>query len=161
MLENHWQNIIGFHTRNIPHRGHEHIQKLSLEISSSDAILISPVTGMKKSGDFSTDAIIACYELLIEKGFYKPNDVLLSIFNTYSRYSGPREAVFTAICRKNFGCNYFIVGRDLTGVSDYYNPDESQKIFDSLDLGIKILFFKQASITIGIKRLVSCLGPYA
>jgi len=142
---NGWHNVIGFHTRNIPHKGHEYIQKISLEISSSDAILISPVTGSKKSGDFSSEVIIACYEKLIESGIYNPNKVLLSTFNTYSRYSGPREAVFTAICRKNFGCNYFIVGRDHTGVGNYYDPNESQKIFDSLDLGIKVLFFNQAS----------------
>ena len=117
---NGWHNVVGFHTRNVPHRGHEYIQKYSMEISSSDAILISPVTGIKKFGDFTSEAIILCYEFLIENGYYEPNGVLLSGFNAYSRYSGPREAVFTAICRKNFGCNSFIVGRDHTGVDKYY-----------------------------------------
>ena len=143
--QNGWQNIIGFHTRNIPHKGHEYIQKLALEMSSSDAILISPVTGLKKEGDFTAEIIIKCYEILIRQGCYSPSGVLLSSFNTFSRYSGPREAVFTAICRKNFGCNYFIVGRDHTGVGKYYNANVSQKIFNNIDLGMTILFFDKAS----------------
>jgi len=143
--QNGWQNIIGFHTRNLPHKGHEYIQKLALEKSSSDAILISPVTGIKKKGDLSAEIIIKCYEILIREGFYSPSGVLLSSFNTFSRYSGPREAVFTAICRKNFGCNYFIVGRDHTGVGNYYNSNASQIIFDSIDLDMNILFFDKAS----------------
>ena len=143
--QNGWHNIIGFHTRNIPHKGHEYIQKLALENSSSDAILISPVTGLKKKGDFTAEIIIKCYEILIRQGCYSPSGVLLSSFNTFSRYSGPREAVFTAICRKNFGCNYFIVGRDHTGVGKYYNANVSQKIFNNIDLGMTILFFDKAS----------------
>jgi len=136
-----WYNIIGFHTRNVPHRAHEYIQKKALEQINADAIFISPVTGIKKKGDFNTDIIIRCYEELIRKKVYGDYDVLLGAFNTYSRYSGPREAVFSAICRKNFGCNYFIVGRDHTGVGNYYKSNASQNIFESLDLGIKILSF--------------------
>ena len=139
--QNGWQNIIGFHTRNIPHKGHEYIQKLALEMSSSDAILISPVTGLKKEGDFTAEIIIKCYEILIRQGCYSPSGVLLSSFNTFSRYSGPREAVFTAICRKNFGCSHFIVGRDHTGVGNYYKSNASQNIFESLDFGINILSY--------------------
>ena len=89
---------------------------------------------------FQTDIIIECYKTLISNAVYKPNKVLLSSFNTYSRYAGPREAVFTAICRKNFGCNYFIVGRDHTGVGTYYDSDASIKIFDNIDLGIVFSF---------------------
>jgi len=140
---NSWHNIIGFHTRNVIHSGHEYIQKKALEITNADAIFISPVTGVKKKNDFTADLIHNCYEKFIQNGGYKPYSALLSSFNTYSRYSGPREAVFTAICRKNFGCNYFIVGRDHTGVNNYYSSDASQKIFDSLNVGIKILAFDQ------------------
>ncbi|MBT6937934.1 MAG: sulfate adenylyltransferase [Candidatus Marinimicrobia bacterium] len=140
-----WTNIIGYHTRNVPHRGHEFIQRKALEETGSDGILISPVTGIKKKGDFSALAIIRCFEKLIEDGFYDPFGVLISSFNTYSRYSGPKEAVFTAICRKNYGCSHFIVGRDHTGVGNYYANDASQKIFDELDIGMKILKFGKAS----------------
>ena len=142
---NGWYNIVGFHTRNIPHTGHEHIQIKALELSNADAILISPVTGIKKAGDFSSDVIIDCYHKLIKKGIYKPKGSLLSGFNTYSRYAGPREAIFTAICRKNFGCNHFIIGRDHTGVGGFYPPNASQKIFDRIDLGMEILLFETAS----------------
>ena len=142
---NGWYNIVGFHTRNIPHTGHEHIQIKALEISNADAILLSPVTGIKKTGDFSSDVIIACYQKLITKEIYKPKGALLSGFNTYSRYAGPREAIFTAICRKNFGCNSFIIGRDHTGVGDFYLPNASQKIFDRIDLDMNILLFETVS----------------
>lgn len=142
---NGWYNIVGFHTRNIPHTGHEYIQIKALELSNADAILLSPVTGIKKSGDFSSDVIINCYQKLIKKGVYQPKGALLSGFNTYSRYAGPREAIFTAICRKNFGCNSFIIGRDHTGVGGYYKQNASQKIFDRLDLGMEVISFETAS----------------
>ena len=142
---NGWYNIIGFHTRNIPHTGHEYIQLKALELSNADAILLSPVTGIKKPGDFSSEVIIKCYQKLIKQGVYDPKGALLSGFNSYSRYAGPREAIFTAICRKNFGCNNFIIGRDHTGVGSFYQPNASQKIFDKIDLGMEILFFETAS----------------
>jgi pyruvate kinase len=138
---NNWIDIIGYHTRNIPHKGHEYIQKKSLEETNADGIFISPVTGIKKRNDFTSEVIISCYENLIQSGFYDSAGVLLGSFNTYSRYSGPREAVFTAICRKNFGCNHFIVGRDHTGCGDYYPSDAAQNIFKELDIGMKILTF--------------------
>lgn len=140
-----WSNIIGYHTRNVPHRGHEYIQRKALEETHADGIFISPVTGIKKKGDFTAAAIIHCFEKLIEEGFYDPFGAIIGSFNTYSRYSGPKEAVFTAICRKNYGCNHFIVGRDHTGVGKYYANDASQKIFDELDIGMKILKFEKAS----------------
>tara|TARA_Y100001970_G_scaffold15871_1_gene17874 strand:+ start:58646 stop:60880 length:2235 start_codon:yes stop_codon:yes gene_type:complete len=142
---NGWNNVVGFHTRNIPHGGHEYIQQKALELSNADAILLSPVTGKKKPGDFKTDIIVECYKKLISDDVYLPNSALLSAFNTYSRYAGPREAVFTAICRKNFGCNFFIVGRDHTGVGSYYRSDASINIFKDIDLGIEILPFDTAS----------------
>ena len=145
MYHNGWYNLVGFHTRNIPHSGHEHIQLKALELSNADAILLSPVIGMKKKGDFTSDIIIKCYEKLIKKGFYNPKGALLNGFNTYSRYAGPREAIFTAICRKNFGCNSFIIGRDHTGVGTFYSSNASQKIFDKINLDMNILFFESVS----------------
>jgi ATP sulfurylase len=129
----------------VPHRGHEYIQRKALEETQADGIFLSPVTGIKKKGDFTAVAIIHCFEKLIMEGFYDPFGALIGSFNTYSRYSGPKEAVFTAICRKNYGCNYFIVGRDHTGVGNYYASDASQTIFDELDVGMKILKFDKVS----------------
>tara|TARA_A100000164_G_scaffold357697_1_gene368586 strand:- start:461 stop:1840 length:1380 start_codon:yes stop_codon:yes gene_type:complete len=142
---NGWHNVVGFHTRNVPHLGHEYIQINALRKINADAIFISPVVGEKKLGDFLADPIIKCYELLIKEGAYNPYGAIIGSFNTHSRYSGPREAIFTAICRQNFGCNYFIVGRDHTGVGNYYDPNASIKLFDKLDLGIRILAFDPVS----------------
>jgi len=137
--------VVGFHTRNVLHRGHEFIQKKALEMVNADGLLISPVIGPKKKGDFVSEAIIRSYEKIISKGLYDPFKVLLGAFSTYSRYSGPREAVFTALCRKNFGCSHFIIGRDHTGVGDYYSVNASQEIFNKIgDIGIKPVFFETA-----------------
>ncbi|MDP3991314.1 MAG: sulfate adenylyltransferase [Candidatus Colwellbacteria bacterium] len=130
-----WRTIVGFHTRNVPHRGHEFIQKEALKRVNADALFISPVVGPKKTGDFKPDAIVGAYQIMVENGVYEPYPVVVGAFQTYSRYSGPREAVFTALCRKNLGCSHFIIGRDHTGVGEFYAPDASQKIF--YDLGIK------------------------
>ncbi len=139
-----WHNIVGFHTRNIPHRAHEKIQIVAMEKANADGLFLSPVVGYKKKGDFQGWVIIKCYEELIKNGYYNPYGTLLSGFNTYSRYSGPREAVFTALCRKNFGCNYFIIGRDHTGVGNFYDSNASIDIFEEVDTGITILPFETA-----------------
>tara|TARA_B100001123_G_scaffold235199_1_gene263826 strand:+ start:1051 stop:3225 length:2175 start_codon:yes stop_codon:yes gene_type:complete len=137
-----WHDIIGFHTRNIIHRGHGFIQKKALKQTDADGIYISPVIGAKKTGDFKSKMILKAYEILISENFYKPYGVLVNPFNTYSRYSGPREAIFTALCRKNFGCNHFIIGRDHTGVGNYYDKDASIKIFNQIDIDMNILPFE-------------------
>lgn len=134
-----WSTVVGFHTRNVIHRGHEFIQMRALEQESCDGLLVHPVIGAKKPGDFKTKYIIQSYQKMMDK-FYPKNKVVLAAFNTYSRYAGPREALFTALCRKNFGCSHFVVGRDHTGVGKFYEPHASQKIFDQFpDLGIKIV----------------------
>ena len=137
--------VIGFHTRNVVHRGHEFIQMEALKKIKADALLISPVIGPKKKGDFVAQTILESYERIISKGYYEPFKVLLGAFCTYSRYSGPREAVFTALCRKNFGCSHFIIGRDHTGVGNYYDSNASQEIFNKIgNIGIKPVFFDTA-----------------
>ena len=134
--------VVGFHTRNVVHRGHEFIQMEALKRIKAEALLISPVIGPKKKGDFVAQAILDSYESNISKGYYNPYKVILGAFCTYSRYSGPREAVFTALCRKNFGCSHFIIGRDHTGVGNYYDANASQHIFNKIgDIGIKPIFF--------------------
>lgn len=134
-----WTKIVAFHTRNVPHRGHEHVIANACERSNADGVLIHPVIGPKKSGDFTPEAIMGAYERLISARL--PNS-LLAAFSTYSRYCGPREAVFTALCRKNFGCTHFVLGRDHTGVGNFYAPNKNKEMFDSLgDIGIEPVFF--------------------
>jgi ATP sulfurylase len=138
-----WSKVVGFHTRNVPHRVHEFIQVRALEEVHADGLYISPVVGPKKAGDFLPSPILKSYQLLLETNVYPPGKVVLGAFSTYSRYCGPREAVFTAICRKNLGCSHFIVGRDHAGVAGYYNDDQTRKLFDSLEgLGVTPIFFE-------------------
>ncbi len=140
---NGWNKIIGFHTRNIPHAGHEYIQKKAYDNLEADCLFISPVIGDKKRGDFSTKIILRTYEKLLSSKSYLNYQSLLAGFNTYSRYAGPREAVFTAICRKNFGCSHFIIGRDHTGVKNYYKPTASIELFDKVETGLKLIPFEE------------------
>ena len=138
-----WAKVLGFHTRNVPHRGHEFIQMKALEDENCDGLLVQPVVGKKKRGDFKPDYIIQCYEEMIEN-IYPKEKVVFAAFATFSRYAGPREALFTALCRKNFGCSHFVVGRDHTGVGDFYDPHASHRIFDQFpDLGITIVKFDE------------------
>jgi len=138
-----WAKVLGFHTRNVPHRGHEFMQLQAMEDENCDGLLVQPVVGKKKPGDFKPEYIIRSYEKMI-KSFYPKEKVVFAAFSTFSRYAGPREALFTAVCRKNFGCSHFVIGRDHTGVGDYYDPYASHRIFDNFpDLGIKIVKFNE------------------
>ena len=136
-----WSRVVGFHTRNVIHRVHEHIQMLAFDKYNCDGIFVHPVVGPKKQGDYAADIILKSYEKMLHK-HYPQGKVVLGAFKNYSRYSGSREAVFTALCRKNFGCSHFIVGRDHTGVADYYKHDDAHKLFSYLgDIGITPIFF--------------------
>jgi len=138
-----WSQVIGFHSRNPAHRGHEFIQLEALERTGADGIYINPVIGPKKGGDFLAEPIMLSYQTLLEFGCYPKGKVVLGSFFTYSRYAGPREAVFTALCRKNMGCSHFIVGRDHTGVGDFYSREANRELFDLLgDIGVKPVFFE-------------------
>jgi len=131
-----WSRVVGFHTRNVIHRSHEFIQLDAMRRGSCDGLFVHPVIGKKKSGDFHAKYIIGAYEQMV-KDFYPRDKVVFATYATFSRYAGPREAIFTALCRKNFGCSHFVVGRDHTGVGDFYHPKASHKIFDKFDdLGI-------------------------
>ena len=138
-----WIRIVGFHTRNVPHMGHEYLQFTAMEKYDCDGLFIHPVIGPKKIGDFTGDIILKTYRQLIENK-YPENKVVLGGFNNYSRYAGPKEAVFTALCRKNFGCSHFIVGRDHTGVGDFYPKDGAKRLFMELgEIGIQPIFFDE------------------
>jgi ATP sulfurylase len=138
-----WAKVLGFHTRNVIHRGHEYMQLQAMEDENCDGLLVQPVVGKKKPGDFKPEYIIKSYEKMIES-FYPKEKVVFAVFSTFSRFAGPREALFTALCRKNYGCSHFVIGRDHTGVGDYYDRYASHEIFDRFpDLGIKIVKFNE------------------
>lgn len=122
-----WNTVGAFQTRNVPHAGHESMQKVMLSLV--DGLMIQPVIGKKKAGDFTDEMIIQCYDTIIERYFPKER-VLLNILPTEMRYAGPREAIFHAIVRKNYGCTHMVVGRDHAGVGNYYHPEAAIEIFN-------------------------------
>lgn len=142
---NKWEHVVAFQTRNPPHRSHEHLQKEALK--NVDGLFINPVIGPKKKGDFKDEHIIRAYEILLEK-HYPAGKYLMATLHTFMRYAGPKEALFHALIRRNFGCTHMIIGRDHAGVGDYYGPYDAQKIFDNFskeELGIEIMKFENAT----------------
>jgi len=138
-----WREIVAFQTRNPPHIGHEYVQKTALTFV--DGVLINPIIGRKKVGDFKDEVILSSYETLM-KHYYLKERAVMSILRTSMKYAGPREAIHHAIMRKNFGCTHFIVGRDHAGVGNYYGPYDAHDIFSEFpDLGIIPVFFRSFS----------------
>ena len=135
-----WKNVAGYQTRNVPHTAHEYLQRCTLEREDIDGLLVHPVLGRLKKGDYRPEVILEAYQVLVQN-YYPQDRVLLAALSITMRYGGPKAALFLAIVRKNFGCGSYIVGRDQAGVGTYYDPYACQRIFDEYPIDVQALKF--------------------
>jgi sulfate adenylyltransferase len=137
-----WKNVAGYQTRNVPHTAHEYLQRCTLEREDIDGLLIHPVLGRLKKGDYRPEVVLEAYQALVQH-YYPADRVMLAALSITMRYGGPKAALFLAIVRKNYGCGSYIVGRDQAGVGTYYDPFACQRIFDEYPIGVQALKFAE------------------
>ncbi|MCI4320892.1 MAG: sulfate adenylyltransferase [Thermoplasmata archaeon] len=139
---NRWKSVAGFQTRNVPHSGHEQLQRMTLERDDIDGLFIHPVVGPLKPGDYRPEVVLDAYRTMIRE-YYPTDRVALGTLTISMRYAGPRAALFFALVRKNYGCSHYIVGRDQAGVGTFYDPYACHRIFDEYSLGIVPLRYRE------------------
>ncbi|NQV83622.1 MAG: sulfate adenylyltransferase [Rhodospirillales bacterium] len=128
-IEKGWHQASAFQTRNPMHRSHEYLAKIAVEVT--DGVFIHQVLGKLKAGDIPAETRTKAIQAMIDN-YFVPGTVIQAGYPIEMRYAGPREALFHALIRQNFGCSHLIVGRDHAGVGDYYGPFDAQHIFDTL-----------------------------
>lgn len=138
-----WSTVAAYQCRNPPHTAHEYLQRVTLEREDIDGLLIHPVVGRLKKGDYRPEIILEAYAALV-KHYYPPERVIVHPLGIAMRYAGPKAALFLAIVRKNYGCGAYIVGRDQAGVGSFYDPYACHRIFDSFDIGITPLRYEES-----------------
>ena len=138
-----WRNVVAYQCRNPPHSAHEYLQRCALEAAEVDGLLIHPVVGRLKKGDYRPEVIMQAYGAAVGK-YYRKDRVMLSPLSITMRYAGPKAALFLAIVRKNYGATHYIVGRDQAGVGKYYEPYACHRIFDKHNVGIAPLRYTES-----------------
>ena len=142
-----WRRVIAFQTRNPMHRAHFELTMRSIKDNEAN-LLIHPVVGMTKPGDIDHYTRVRCYQALLPH--FPKNTVALSLLPLAMRMGGPKEAIWHAIIRKNYGCTHLIVGRDHAGPGSdskgqpFYGPYEAQELLERFEdeLGVKMVPFK-------------------
>jgi sulfate adenylyltransferase len=137
-----WKNVVAYQTRNVPHTAHEYLQRCTLEREDVDGMLIHPVLGRLKKGDYRPEVILEAYQALV-KNYYPADRIVLAALSISMRYGGPKAALFLAIVRKNYGCGQYIVGRDQAGVGKYYEPFACQRIFDQYPIDVQAIKYAE------------------
>lgn len=147
------KKLASFHTRNVPHNCHRWIHRYLL--NKFKYLLIQPLIGQYKKGEYKDETIIKLNNLISNKSNKKK--VFVIPFFSYPRYGGPREASLHAIVRKNYGCSHFWVGRDHAGYKNFFKRFESQKFckFYEKELGIKIIAEKEPYYCNNLKKVVN------